>query len=119
MTKGFTRKPKPAGPRAVEDFIAAAGQPPEVTNDMKSSDTVSDNSISNHIISNDIDSFSWLDPKVRDDVQKVYNLRLPEPYLLKLKYIAERTPRSMQRVCLDALLPAIDAEIEVLTKGKG
>jgi hypothetical protein len=57
------------------------------------------------------------DPKVREDVLKLYNLRLPEPYLLKLKYIAEHTPDSMQKFCLDALLPAIDAKIEQLTKG--
>ena len=33
-------------------------------------------------------SAPWEDPQVRDDVLKVYNLRLPEPYLLKLKHIA-------------------------------
>ena len=57
----------------------------------------------------------WDDPKVRDDVLKVYNLRLPEPYLFKLKYIAEQTPDSMHKFCLDILLPAIDAKIEALT----
>ena len=57
----------------------------------------------------------WENPKVRDDVLKVYNVRLPEPYLLKLKYIAERTPGSMQQFCLDALLPAIDKKIKELT----
>jgi hypothetical protein len=51
---------------------------------------------------------------VREDVQKVYNLRLPEAYLLKLKYVAEHTPVSMQQFCLAALLPAIDAKIEEL-----
>jgi hypothetical protein len=53
---------------------------------------------------------------VREDVIKVYNLRLPEPYLLKLKYIAEHTPSSMQRFCLNVLQDTIDAEIEKLTK---
>jgi len=45
----------------------------------------------------------------------VFNLRLPEPYLLKLKYIAEHTPKSMQSFCLDALLPVIDTKIKALT----
>lgn len=59
--------------------------------------------------------YPWEAPGVRDDVAKVFNLRLPEPYLLKLKYIAEHTPDSMQQFCLSVLLPAIDARIEELT----
>ncbi len=59
--------------------------------------------------------YPWDDPKVREDMIKVYNLRLPEPYLLKLKYIAEHTPDSMQKFCLEALLPAIDRKIKELT----
>ena len=61
-------------------------------------------------------SYSWEEARVRDDVTKVYNLRLPEPYLLKLKYIAEHTPDSMQKFCLDVLQDAIDAKIDALTK---
>ena len=57
----------------------------------------------------------WDAPGVRADVAKVFNLRLPEPYLRKLKYIAEHTPDSMQSFCLDVLLPAIDTKIEKLT----
>lgn len=56
----------------------------------------------------------WEDPEVRDDVIKVYNLRLPEPYLLKLKYIAAHTPGSMQQFCIDVLLPAIDKKVRKL-----
>jgi hypothetical protein len=59
--------------------------------------------------------YPWEAPGVREDVTKVYNLRLPEPYLLKLKHIAEHTPDSMQQFCLSVLLPAIDARIEELT----
>lgn len=62
------------------------------------------------------DNLPWNDPTVRDDVLKLYNLRLPEDYLLKLKYIAEHTPGSMQRFCLDTLLPAIDEAIDDLVK---
>lgn len=61
-------------------------------------------------------SYSWEEPGIREDVTKVYNLRLPEPYLLKLKYIAEHTPDSMQKFCLDVVVKAIDAKIEELTK---
>jgi hypothetical protein len=104
----FTRKPKTEKTQAVEEFVNAAGQ----------AETIYD------VISNDTESYSmksypWQDARVRDDVQKVYNLRLAEPYLLKLKYIAEHSPISMQRFCLNALLPAIDAHIEQLLANAG
>jgi len=61
-------------------------------------------------------AYSWEEAGVRDDVTKVYNLRLPEAYLLKLKYIAEHTPDSMQKFCLNVLQGAIDKKIDELTK---
>ena len=59
--------------------------------------------------------YPWEAPGVREDVAKVFNLRLPEPDLLKLKYIAEHTPDSMQQFCQRVLRPAIEAKIEELT----
>ena len=56
----------------------------------------------------------WEAPGVREDVTKVFNLRLTEPYFVKLKYISEHTPSSMQQFCMTALLPAIDAKIKEL-----
>jgi len=96
----FTRKPNQQAAPAVDEFIAGAEQR---------------TAESSHVISYDTKSYPWEDPKVRDDVLKLYNLRLPEAYLMKLKYIAVNTPDSMQKFCLDALLPAIDAKIEELT----
>jgi hypothetical protein len=59
----------------------------------------------------------WERPSVRDDVKKTYVLRLPEAYLLKLKFIAQNTPDSMQKFCLTELLPAIDKKVnELLAK---
>ena len=104
----FTRKPGTQKAPAVQDFIAGA----------ETRTLASDDSKSFHNISYDTDTLPWEDPRVREDVLKVYNLRLPEPYLLKLKFIAEHTPDSMQKFCLENLLPAIDARIEQLTKGK-
>lgn len=60
--------------------------------------------------------YPWEEAGVRDDVLKLYNLRLPEPYLLKLKYIAEHTPDSMQKFCWQVLQDAIDKKIEELAK---
>jgi hypothetical protein len=60
--------------------------------------------------------YPWEDAHVRKDVTKVYNLRLPEPYLLKLKHIAEHTPDSMQKFCLDVLKSAINRKIKEMEK---
>jgi hypothetical protein len=92
----LSRKPKPS----VDDFIAGAVLPTPKP----------------FVAAPPPPAYPWEDPKVRDDVLKVYNLRLPEPYLLKLKHIAENTPGSMQKFCLDALLPAIDAKIAELAR---
>ena len=60
--------------------------------------------------------YSWESSGVREDVTKVYNLRLSEPYLLKLRYIAEHTPDSMQKFCINVLEKEIDKKIKELTK---
>jgi hypothetical protein len=61
-------------------------------------------------------AYPWEESRIREDVNKIYNLRLPEAYLLKLKYISENTPGSMHKFCLTVLLDAIDEKIEELTK---
>jgi len=40
----------------------------------------------------------------------VFNWRPPELYLLKLKFIAERSRDSLPQFCLNVLLPAIAAK---------
>ena len=61
-------------------------------------------------------AYPWEDTGVREDVTKVYNLRFSEPYLLKLKYIAEHTPDSMHKFCMNVLEKEIDKKIKELTK---
>ena len=59
----------------------------------------------------------WEAPDVRPDITKVFNLRLPEDVYLKLKYLSDnQRRRSMQSICMDALEPAIDAEIVTILK---
>jgi len=60
--------------------------------------------------------YSWEDASVREDIRKPFNLRLSEPYLLKLKYISEHTPDSMQKFCLGVIEKEIDKKINELTK---
>ena len=57
----------------------------------------------------------WEAENVRPDMTKLFNLRLPEDVYLKLKYLSEnQRRRSMQTICMDAIEPAIDAELEAL-----
>ena len=57
---------------------------------------------------------TWPWETARPDVQKTFNVRLPEPHLAMLRYIAEHTPDSMQMFCQKLLFPAIEAKIDVL-----
>ena len=57
----------------------------------------------------------WPWEQGRADVIKTYVLRLPEPYHMKLQYLAAHTPYSMQRFIQEVLTAAIDAKIAELT----
>ena len=57
----------------------------------------------------------WEASSVRQDVTKVFNLRLPEDLYLKLKYLSDnQRRRSMQTICMDAIEPMIEAEIKAV-----
>lgn len=58
----------------------------------------------------------WEDEAMSQDSEKTFLLRLPEAYLLKLKYIRQKTGRSMNHFCLDILLSAIDEEVNRIKK---
>jgi hypothetical protein len=45
-----------------------------------------------------------------------FNLRLPEPLHLKLKFIAENTPKSMHAFTLEALEKAVENEVDRLVR---
>ena len=100
----MTSRPPLGSAGDVEEFIAGAGTQPGAT-----AGPVREGGIKPEAF------YPWETPGIREDVTKVFNLRLAEPYLLKLKYIAEHTPDSMQQFCLHVLLPAINAKIEELT----
>ena len=61
--------------------------------------------------------YPWNAPGVREDVVKIFNLRLSEPDFLKLKYLAEHLPNtSMQTICLEAVHEAIENKLNSLTR---
>lgn len=59
--------------------------------------------------------FPWEEPHIREDVKKNLPLRLPEPLYMKLKYIADHTPYSMNSFILERLTAEIEEEINRLT----
>ncbi len=58
--------------------------------------------------------YPWEEPHIREDVKKNLPLRLSEPLYLKLKFIAEQTPYSMNSFILERLTEEIEEEIERL-----
>ncbi len=64
------------------------------------------------------DPLPWEADMVREDVIKSINLRLSEPYILKLQFLSEKTNKSQQRLIREVLCPALDSEIEKLLKGE-
>ena len=100
---------------SADDFIAGAERRAEVTDQARETEAAKRKTTPSVQKGRGVQQFPWDDPIVRDDVLKIYNVRLPEPYLLKLKYIAERTPGSMHQFCIDVLLPAIDKKVKELT----
>ena len=60
--------------------------------------------------------YPWQEQHVREDVKKNLPIRLPEPLYLKLKYIAEHTPYSMNSFILERLTEEIEEEIGRLTQ---
>jgi hypothetical protein len=62
--------------------------------------------------------YPWEEPHIREDVKRNLPLRIPEPLYMKLKYIAEHTPFSMNSFILERLTEQIELEVARLT-GKG
>ncbi len=60
--------------------------------------------------------FPWNEDHVREDVKKNIPLRIPEPLYMKLKYIADHTPYSMNSFILERLTQEIEDEIVKLTR---
>ena len=59
-------------------------------------------------------TYPWEEPHIREDVKKNIPLRLPEPLYLKLKFIAEHTPYSMNSFILERLTEMIEEEVAEL-----
>lgn len=52
----------------------------------------------------------WEEVYVRDDLVKAVNLRLSEPYLIRLAYISNKTNLSQQEILRRAVMPYLEKE---------
>ena len=59
--------------------------------------------------------YPWEEPHIREDVKKNLPLRIPEPLYMKLKYIADHTPYSMNSFILERLTSEIEEKVASLT----
>lgn len=84
---------RPPATNSAEDFILAA--------ENKKAENFSNNAHKS----------PWEEANVREDVIKSINLRLSEPYILKLQFLSEKTNKSQQQIIREYLCPAIDEEI--------
>lgn len=65
-------------------------------------------------VENTSKSYPWEDKQIREDVQKVFTVKLPEAYILKIKYISEITNKSQQKIIREIICENLDAFIKEL-----
>ncbi len=58
--------------------------------------------------------YPWNNPSIREDVQKVFTVKLPEEYILKIKFISDKTNKSQQKIVREIVCHEIDKIIEGL-----
>ena len=86
---------RPPAKKPVEEFILGAEKRHSPTNRIET-------------------NLPWLDPSVRKDLQKVFTAKMSEEYILKIKYISDKTNKSQQKIVREILCTEIDRIIERL-----
>lgn len=97
------KRKKPADAKAqeqVNDFVAGAGQP--TTTPAPSVEST---------------EYPWDEPHVNEKFLQPVSLRVPQPLYLKLKWLAENTPKtSMHRICIDSIEGVVEHEVSAMIK---
>lgn len=57
----------------------------------------------------------WEDENIRADVQKVFTVKLPEEYILKIKYASDSTNKSQQKIVREIIQQGIDAFLQKIS----
>lgn len=84
---------RPPSKKPIEEFILAAEQRKE------------DSDYNNPKIE---ETYPWQDSLVRSDVQKVFTVKLPEEYILKIKFISDKTNKSQQKIVREIVCHEVD-----------
>ena len=84
----------PPSKKSLEDFISEAGERKREQGSNKQ-----------QIVEN---SYPWNDPMIRADIQKVFTVKLPEEYILKIKFISDKTNKSQQKIVREIICQEID-----------
>ncbi len=113
----FRRPPKL---KTAEDFISSAGTPVQMSQTLDVADAPvvasppgKGSSRAPAAAAAEKPTLPW-EGKRNDKQTEVFNLRLTEVELEKLRFIAAHTPDSMQAFARKVLLPAIDAKLHDL-----
>lgn len=89
----------PPSKKSIEEFI------------MEASDKKANTAINRPV--QRVEVFPWENPMVRSDIHKVFTVKLPEEYILKIKYFSEKTNKSQQKIIREIICREID---KLLTK---
>jgi hypothetical protein len=93
--------------QAADEFISGASEPPPSTSsssDQQETDSPPEEK----------STYPWNEPHVREDVKQTYPLRLPEPLHLKLKFLSEKSGKSMNEICNEAVRDLVEERIDEL-----
>jgi|GEM_PF-1555589 len=110
---------RPPTLKTADDFISAAGTPIETGQRAEVSvvPPPTGPAVASGVVNGaqeGTQTWPW-EGKRTDKQTEVFNLRLTEVELEKLRYIAANTPDSMQAFIRKTLLPAIDAKLNDMT----
>ncbi|MFU7500267.1 MAG: hypothetical protein ACJBCI_00915 [Candidatus Tisiphia sp.] len=59
--------------------------------------------------------YPWQASSIRGDVQKVFTAKLPEEYILKIKFISDKTNKSQQKIIREIICQEVNKIISQLT----
>jgi hypothetical protein len=58
--------------------------------------------------------YPWQNSVVREDVQKVFTVKLPEEYILKIKFLSDKTNKSQQKIVREIICHEVNKLISQL-----
>ena len=99
--------------QAADDFISGASEPPPSTSPSENQENRQQAGQKERSGSGRREpTYPWEESHVREDVKQTYPLRLPEPLHLKLKFLSEKTGKSMNELCNEAVREMVEERLD-------